>query len=869
MAIVRTPQQIYINREIDFIIEEKIKEETPKLLFVHGNGGVGKSTLLKKFLSYDAKEIPTVLINMQENSSQSFVDMLLDEEITTIKHCPNFENLRKLLLKEPKLLKAIGSLDSDSIEKGVDEYIDEEYGEKIKVVLDIVKIGAKWKEKDLEKKKKEFLNNPEYVLLSALAEDFKEYGLFMVDTFEKIKNSNIKSKITFLDSGEIAMSLKEKNYRLKDYVEGLVYLLVENSTFIIAGRNSQDELNMEVPADYTDELALDNFSVPNITELFRIYSKRDSKLYMPTAERIEQIHNLTNGNPLLVGLFPKVAKEYESWDELDYEEMERRIKTDDEFGLLFYMTDRVLTHLDESTEVWRLVIPRVLNIEVERLLFRDEKILKELIEVGLATKGIGKDSERYYLHDDVHRAIVAYYEREFKGEFSSWHDAEVVAGLHRELMEFYEKHGELHGVNSDFEGCYHKMMLREGFEKEFELSREEFASSILGHVSWSYDKKFQYCQKFNELSHDEIIDKIEKIEIDKEFYLSLMSQELYTEISNNLAKGSSNQGRYDIDFFLKLLKKKKFEGDSTVYFYLGFAYSSKREYNKAIKAYQKSLKINPKKAETYNNIGGTYVNNQENDKGIKALEKAIALNPKYAEAYGNLGNAYINLQQFEKAIEFTQKAIELNPKRDMAYANLGNIYIQLQQFEKVIEFSQKAIELNPKNDGAYLNLGNAYINLQQFEKGIEFTQKAIELNPKNDGVYNSMGIAYYWLGQFDEAIKSYIKAININSNESEAYVNLFELQLTQNQPFDQELEKKYIELFQNQKETFIAYEMLKILQDMVQNQEVNLEDWVQKYRGVGLGSWSFNELNQWIDELEDEVLKMKLREAVEIFERHG
>ena len=65
MPIARPTEQIYINRELDLLIEEKITNKTPKVLFVHGQGGVGKSTLLKKFLSYDDKEIPTVLINIR------------------------------------------------------------------------------------------------------------------------------------------------------------------------------------------------------------------------------------------------------------------------------------------------------------------------------------------------------------------------------------------------------------------------------------------------------------------------------------------------------------------------------------------------------------------------------------------------------------------------------------------------------------------------------------------------------------------------------------------------------------------------------------------------------------------------------------
>ena len=652
--IPRKPQQIYINRDIDFIIENYIANKESKLLFVHGKGGVGKTTLLKKFLSYDAEEIPIVLINLKDRELNSFVDILLDEDITSVKHCPSFEKIRTILLKEPKLLNAIINSDTDVVESKIEEY-DKEWGEYAKIAIDTLKFGAKFLKKGEEKKKKEFLNNPEFVLLSALAEDFEDYGLFMVDTFEKIKTNDIKSKINFTDSGELSMRLTEKHYRLKDYIEGLVYLLVGSCTFIIAGRNSQDELNMEVPLDYTDELSLENFSFPNIKELFSLYVKRDKKLSMPSDEWIEQIKELTNGNPLIVGLFPKVAREYDSWDELDYEEMERRIKTDEEFGLLFYMTDRVLSHLEESDEVWKLVIPRVLNAEIEKLLFKDEKILKELIEVGLATKGTGKESERYYLHDDVHRAIVAYYEREFKNGFSSWHDAKVVAELHRELMGFYEKYTELYGVNSAFEGCYHKMMLREGFENDFEVSREEFVNSILNSMLMDHNLKFQICDNINILEKINIFELIEFLTEEIDAWSHLISVHLYNRLKEVSTNGNINTILSEIEFLESLKTDDILKDDWSLYYILGYAYSSQQENEISIESYKRSLEL--------------------------------------------------------------------------------------------------------------------------------------------------------------------------NSTKSAVYVEFFELQLTQNQPFDQELEKKYIELFQNQKETFIHYEMLKILQNIAHKKEVNLEQW--------------------------------------------
>ena len=71
-----------------------------------------------------------------------------------------------------------------------------------------------------------------------------------------------------------------------------------------------------------------------------------------------------------------------------------------------------------------------------------------------------------------------------------------------------------------------------------------------------------------------------------------------------------------------------------------------------------------------------------------------------------------------------------------------------------------------------------------------------------------------------------------------------------------------------QKEIFIAYEMLKILQDIVQNKEVDLEEWVQKYRGVELG-WDFDILDEWIDGFDEGEVKERLREAMGVFKGHG
>ncbi len=632
-------EDIYINREVDSLLSNRIAGKKGCVLFLHGQGGIGKSMLLNKFSRTDR---PTIFIHINEKVNMSMVDIFLDESKTTSYHCLRFE-----------------------------EVLDEIFIEK--------------------KNTKEVPFDAELKLLNAIKDDFGEHGVFVVDTLEKNKESHIVSNVKFYEN-RVRFARTPINQRFRDYLEKLVYLFVSHTTFIIAGRNGLNELNMQLPLKYVEEFALENFSILHIQELFSLAVKQDSKLSMPTKKHLTHIAKLTNGNPLLVGLFPKVAREYDSWDELDYEEMERRIKTDEEFGLLFYMTDRVLSHLEESKEVWKLVIPRVLNREIEKLLFKDEKIIKELIDVGLATKGTGKDSERYYLHDDVHRAIVAYYEREFKNGFSSWHDAKVVADLHRELMGFYEKHIELYGVNSAFEACYHKMMLREGFENDFEVKREVFTTFILGSLVLNSNKKNSICQDWNSIENSEIIKYIQDLKTEKDRFN--ISGELYDELSKALAHGIIKS--FEDIKYLRKLSKDKFKKDWSIFYALGIAYGNKGEYNNAIEAYQKAVEINPKNDDPYNNMGIAYDEKGDYNNAMEAYQKVVEINPKDDKAYNNMGIAYYDKGEYDNAIKAFLKALKLNPKKDVAYYNMGINYGKKGEYDNAIEAFRKVFELNPK-----------------------------------------------------------------------------------------------------------------------------------------------------------------------------
>jgi Tfp pilus assembly protein PilF len=62
---------------------------------------------------------------------------------------------------------------------------------------------------------------------------------------------------------------------------------------------------------------------------------------------------------------------------------------------------------------------------------------------------------------------------------------------------------------------------------------------------------------------------------------------------------------------------------------LGIAYSENKNYNLAIKTYQKGIEIDPKIPNFYHNIANVYLQEQKIDLAKKYYQKALEVNPNF------------------------------------------------------------------------------------------------------------------------------------------------------------------------------------------------------------------------------------------------
>lgn len=129
--------------------------------------------------------------------------------------------------------------------------------------------------------------------------------------------------------------------------------------------------------------------------------------------------------------------------------------------------------------------------------------------------------------------------------------------------------------------------------------------------------------------------------------------------------------------------------------------------------------FSPKQLEhIYRNRGNAYYYLGEYQQALDDYDRVIELNPTGASAYPNRGLAHFALKEYQKAIADYTRAIKLNPTYARAYNERGLVYEQLKEYQQALADYDQAIELNPDDVSTYHNRGLVYVALKEYQKAI-------------------------------------------------------------------------------------------------------------------------------------------------------
>jgi len=152
------------------------------------------------------------------------------------------------------------------------------------------------------------------------------------------------------------------------------------------------------------------------------------------------------------------------------------------------------------------------------------------------------------------------------------------------------------------------------------------------------------------------------------------------------------------------------------------------------------------------------------EKAIKHFERAIKLDPNYADPYTGLADTYLLYPFYNfgtpevampKAKGYAQNAIDINPDSAMAYTSMACVlYMYEHKWELAEENFKKAIQLNPNYPTGHHWFGMYLIHMGRADEAIPLLVKGTQLDPKAMIIKNGLSIAYWCAGQNQMAQKT-------------------------------------------------------------------------------------------------------------------
>jgi tetratricopeptide (TPR) repeat protein len=126
------------------------------------------------------------------------------------------------------------------------------------------------------------------------------------------------------------------------------------------------------------------------------------------------------------------------------------------------------------------------------------------------------------------------------------------------------------------------------------------------------------------------------------------------------------------------------------HYLLGFTYSVSRQWNKAIREFELSVKQNPHDPEYLRGLGWAMRKAGKQTKGLNYLHQALALAPDSANILTDLAVAYLSKYDFNRAVEYAKHAVRIAPENALAQEVLDKVRYFQKESERLAKTSVKA-----------------------------------------------------------------------------------------------------------------------------------------------------------------------------------
>ncbi len=231
-------------------------------------------------------------------------------------------------------------------------------------------------------------------------------------------------------------------------------------------------------------------------------------------------------------------------------------------------------------------------------------------------------------------------------------------------------------------------------------------------------------------------------EAESEFQKALSLDPLSRDIAFNLAVVNLKKGKVDEakKLLLSIVQREGYYPE--VHELLGRIYASLKDYDNAIKEFEKSLEEESENLELYFELATLYAEQQNYDEAIKTFDRLLKIVPDFYLAFYYLAKIEIQRNNINSAIEYLKKSIEADKRFVSGWIELGELYEKNNKIDEAIEVYKRALEVLPDEISIHEKLAYLYVSKDDIKKAIKELKSAISLDSTNLDYHLKLGIMY-------------------------------------------------------------------------------------------------------------------------------
>ncbi len=211
-----------------------------------------------------------------------------------------------------------------------------------------------------------------------------------------------------------------------------------------------------------------------------------------------------------------------------------------------------------------------------------------------------------------------------------------------------------------------------------------------------------------------------------------------------------------LDEALKLFQQAAGEGSAEGHAGVGQVWVKRRQYPKAMEAFQTAQKIDPNLALAFYGQGQVYMRQDQCDRAVPLFQKAADLDRKFPDAQLDLAACLTNQKQYDQAVAAATRGLGWGPKwRPKFLVTLGNIEMARDSLRDAATYFTQAREEAPDDPLTHRALADFYARRGTFELAYPEYRAAAAVDSSDVELRFALGQALYFGKRYSDALEEF------------------------------------------------------------------------------------------------------------------